>query len=75
MHYIYQHLAQHDPKSITNVALFEKKINKKKMIEADFYGLEVDDAYVYGFGLDYNGLGRNIADLYALNNTTVNEKN
>jgi len=75
MHYICQRLAQHDPKSITNVVLFEKKLNKKKMIEAGFYGLEVDDAYVYGFGLDHNGLGRNIADLYALNNSTVNEKN
>ena len=55
------------PKSITNVVLFEKQLDTKKEISADYVGLIVPDAYVFGFGLDFNGAGRNIPDLYAFN--------
>ena len=55
------------PKSITNVVLFEKQLDIKKEISAHYVGLDVPDAYVFGFGLDFNGAGRNIPDLYAFN--------
>ena len=55
------------PKSITNVVLFEKQLDIKKEISAHYVGLHVPDAYVFGFGLDFNGSGRNIPDLYAFN--------
>ena len=45
--------------------LFDKKINKQKPIKVDFIGLEVPNSYVYGFGLDFKGIGRNIPHLYA----------
>lgn len=52
-------------KKVLIAVLFDKKIKKIKPIQADFLGLEVPDAYVYGFGLDFNGIGRNIPHLYA----------
>jgi hypoxanthine phosphoribosyltransferase len=55
------------PKSITNVVLFEKQLDIKKEISAHYVGLDVPDAYVFGFGLDFNGAGRNIPDLYSFN--------
>ena len=55
------------PKSIFNVVLFEKQLDIKKEISANFVGLDVPDAYVFGFGLDFNGLGRNMPDLYSFN--------
>jgi len=55
------------PKSITNVVLFEKQLDTKKEISAHYVGLDVPDAYVFGFGLDFNGAGRNIPDLYSFN--------
>jgi len=55
------------PKSITNVVLFEKQLDIKKEIFAHYVGLDVPDAYVFGFGLDFNGAGRNIPDLYSFN--------
>ena len=55
------------PKSITNVVLFEKRLDIKKEISANYVGLDVPHAYVFGFGLDFNGAGRNIPDLYAFN--------
>ena len=45
--------------------LFDKKINKEKPITADFFGLEIPNKYVFGFGLDFKGIGRNIPHLYA----------
>lgn len=35
-------------------------------LEADFVGVEVPDRYVFGYGLDYFGQGRNLPDIYAL---------
>jgi len=33
---------------------------------ADFVGLEVEDRYVFGFGMDYKGYLRNLNGIYAL---------
>lgn len=33
---------------------------------ADYIGLEVPDRYVFGFGMDYRELGRNLPGIYAL---------
>ena len=35
-------------------------------LAADFVGVEVPDRYVFGYGLDYYGQGRNLPDIYAL---------
>lgn len=35
-------------------------------LQADFVGVEVPDRYVFGYGLDYFGQGRNLPAIYAL---------
>lgn len=35
-------------------------------IHADYIGLEVPDAYVYGYGMDFHEQGRNLPAIYAL---------
>lgn len=35
-------------------------------LAADFVGVEVPDRYVFGYGLDYYGQGRNLPGIYAL---------
>src|SRR6478735_7485484 len=37
-------------------------------IDADYVALEVPDAYVYGYGMDYHEQGRNLPGIYALEN-------
>ena len=37
-------------------------------IDADYIALEVPDAYVYGYGMDYHEQGRNLPGIYALAN-------
>lgn len=47
--------------------LVEKRHQRKAPgIEADFLGLEVEDRYVFGFGMDYRGYLRNLPAIYAL---------
>jgi len=36
-------------------------------IKLDYVGMEIDDEFVVGFGLDYDGLGRTLRDLYKIN--------
>ena len=35
-------------------------------LAADYVGVDVPDRYVFGYGLDYYGQGRNLPDIYAL---------
>lgn len=37
-----------------------------KNVKLDYVGLEIPDAFIVGFGLDYNELGRNLKDIYVL---------
>lgn len=41
-------------------SLLDKKITRKTDIEPDYYGFEVDDKFVVGYGLDYEGYFRNL---------------
>jgi hypoxanthine phosphoribosyltransferase len=41
-------------------SLLDKKITRKVDIEPDYYGFEVDDKFVVGYGLDYDGYFRNL---------------
>ncbi|MCK5829824.1 MAG: hypoxanthine-guanine phosphoribosyltransferase [Methylococcales bacterium] len=51
--------------SIYTAVLANKKLDHKKPISADFVGLEVENSYVFGFGMDYKGYLRNSSGIYA----------
>ncbi len=54
------------PKTIRISSLLFKPKSLKKNIEVDYIGFKIEPDFVVGFGLDYNGLGRNLADIYVL---------
>ena len=64
LNFIKEKLKSQGAKKIKSAVLFNKKI-KNKNGNADFKCLDIPDYYVYGFGLDFNGIGRNIPHLYA----------
>ena len=47
-------------KSTKFCSLLDKKISIKTEIEPDYYGFHVDDKFVVGYGLDYEGYFRNL---------------
>lgn len=52
-------------KSVEAVALLRKKNAREKKIEVKYVGFELQNQFVVGYGLDYDGLGRNLKDIYA----------
>lgn len=50
---------------IYTAVLIDKKLAIKKPVVADFIGLEVEDRYLFGYGMDYKGFLRNSPGIYA----------
>lgn len=46
--------------------LFLKPEAYKKLYPIDFVGMEIPNDFIVGYGLDYNGLGRNLTQVYKL---------
>lgn len=47
-------------KSTKFVSLLDKKMTRKTNVEPDYYCFDIDDKFVVGYGLDYDGLYRNL---------------
>jgi hypoxanthine phosphoribosyltransferase len=59
---------QQQAERIYSAVLVEKQHERRRAgVAADFAGLQVDDRYVFGFGMDYRGYMRNLNAIYALN--------
>jgi len=51
--------------------LIEKNHPRPKTdVQCDFIGMQVEDRYVFGFGMDYKGYHRHLNAIYAVNNNT-----
>ena len=53
-------------KEIYSAVLVNKLHDRKNNMTADFCGLEVEDRYVFGYGMDYKGYLRNANGIYAV---------
>ncbi len=59
---------QQGASSVRSAVLVDKRHGRKKALEhADFTGLEVDDRYVFGCGMDYKDCFRNLRSIHAVN--------
>ncbi len=58
---------RHGARQCISAFLIRKTHERKKAdIAPDYVGLECDDCYVYGAGMDLNGHFRNLSSIYAL---------
>jgi hypoxanthine phosphoribosyltransferase len=64
---------KYQPKSIVTVALLDKKINRKIPFELDYFGIEVGNEFLMGYGLDYNDLWRNTREVFVPSPEEVKE--
>ncbi|HOP05357.1 MAG TPA: hypoxanthine phosphoribosyltransferase [Tenuifilaceae bacterium] len=59
-------LKQKKPKSIKVATLLFKPQSYKGEIKIDYVGKSIPNDFIVGYGLDYDGIGRNLADIYTL---------
>jgi hypoxanthine phosphoribosyltransferase len=57
------------PASVKIVALLHKPDATVYPIRIDYLGFTIPNKFVVGYGLDYDGLGRNIREIYRLKET------
>ena len=57
----------HNPISVEVASLLLKPTMLKTPINIKYVGFEIPEQFVVGYGLDYNGFGRNLKGVYQLN--------
>ena len=68
MAHILNTLRTHNPKSIDICTLLLKPGALKVQLDIRYCALEIPNDFIVGYGLDYDGLGRNTRDIYTLCN-------
>ena len=64
LHYFLPELQKLNPNSVNLFSLLVKPEALKFDIPIDFAGFAVPNHFLIGYGLDYDGLGRNLRDIY-----------
>ena len=64
--FIQQRLELAGPRSVEVITLFNKPSRRKEQVQVDYIGKEVKTRFIVGFGLDLEGHGRNLEDVYYL---------
>lgn len=64
--YLHQRLLNLGCTEIALAALVVKKSFDVEKLQHFYRGIEIENEFVVGYGLDYNGLGRNLKDIFKL---------
>ena len=67
-------LRQREPKTLKSCVLFDKPYNRIVDVHVDYIGLTAPDAFVVGYGLDYQEAYRNLPYLAQLHSWVFSEK-
>jgi len=60
MAYLLQNLRTRRPASLKIVSLLSKPARRQVEVSIDYLGFTIEDRFVLGYGLDYDGRGRNL---------------
>jgi len=66
LHAFLPEIKQRGPESIKIASFLSKPDALQFPIKADYTGFAIPNDFVVGYGLDYDGLGRNLEELYIL---------
>ena len=64
MHHLLPTLLAKGPASVEIATLFYKPASLRHEVVLRYVALEIPNDFVVGYGLDYDGLGRNLPDVY-----------
>ena len=70
LHEIYEIFKSKNLKELKIATLFFKPDVYRKELPVDYIGKNIEDKFIVGYGLDYNGLGRNLPAVYQLTTET-----
>ncbi len=62
---IYSYCRGQGAAAVYSAVLVDKILDHEKPVTADFIGLEVENRYLFGYGMDYKGYLRNAPGIYA----------
>ncbi len=63
---ICQYLREAGAREVLSAVVVNKRHARKVDFSPDFIGVEVEDRFLYGYGMDYRGYLRNVKGIYAL---------
>jgi hypoxanthine phosphoribosyltransferase len=66
LHRFLPKLVHQQPKSLKIVTLLHKSEATEYPLVLDYVGFSIPNKFVVGYGLDYDGLGRNLREIYQL---------
>ena len=58
-------LQKQNPHEVLFASLLIKPDSIKEKVNLDYVGMEIPNDFILGYGLDYNGHGRNLTDIYS----------
>lgn len=64
MHKMMQSLKNSNPASVEIASLFVKPARMQVPVDVKYALFTIPDRFIVGYGLDYDGLGRNLPDVY-----------
>ena len=59
-------LAEYSPKSVKMVSLLFKPDSLRQGMPPEYIGFSIPTRFILGYGLDIDGLARNLPDIYVL---------
>ena len=68
MDFILTNLSKLDPASLKIACFCHKPDAFKKSFRIDYIGMNIPNEFIVGYGLDYDGWGRNLPDIYKITN-------
>lgn len=74
MNFLLTELSKKNPKRLAIATLLFKKEAFRFNYPLDYVGFEIPNKFVVGYGLDYDGLGRNLSDIYQLSTIKIDSK-
>ncbi len=66
MQHLLNLLAKHEPKEVRIATLLLKPDKLQVDLSVDYVAMRIPNDFIVGYGLDYDGLGRNYRDIYTL---------
>jgi hypoxanthine phosphoribosyltransferase len=66
LHNFLPKLLHQQPKSLKIASLLHKSAATEYPLELNYIGFDIPNKFVVGYGLDYDGLGRNLKEIYQL---------